>query len=79
VAEVFALPFAHVADPARYRIEGRRWRGSDRRYYVVPWGPLLHLGRDRAHPARAGGAAATMTRVAGDWLDRPATRAVLGC
>jgi 8-oxo-dGTP pyrophosphatase MutT (NUDIX family) len=39
VDEVFAVPLAYLADPASYRIEGRRWRGQMRRYYVAPWGP----------------------------------------
>jgi len=39
VAEVFAVPFAHLADPARYRFEARLWQGSLRSYPVIPWGP----------------------------------------
>ena len=39
VAEVFAVPFAHLADPARYRIEARLWQGQLRHYPVIPWGP----------------------------------------
>ena len=39
VAEVFRVPLALVLDPARYRIERRRWRGVWRQYYVVPFGP----------------------------------------
>ena len=31
VEEAFTVPFAHVADPTRYRIERRRWRGGWRR------------------------------------------------
>lgn len=44
VAEVFSVPLSHVADPARYRIEGRMWRGQMRRYYAVPWGPYYIWG-----------------------------------
>jgi len=44
VAEVFRVPLAHVLDAARYRIEGRRWRGQMRRYYAVPWGPYYIWG-----------------------------------
>lgn len=44
VDEVFAVPLAHLADPARYRIEGRRWRGQIRRYYTVPYGPYYIWG-----------------------------------
>lgn len=39
VAEVFCVPLSHVTDPARFRIEARRWRGQRRFYYVVPYGP----------------------------------------
>lgn len=39
VAEVFTVPLAHIANPARYRVESRRWRGMPRHYWVAPWGP----------------------------------------
>ncbi|MEM6739174.1 MAG: CoA pyrophosphatase [Pseudomonadota bacterium] len=44
VAEAFTVPFAHVADPANYAIERRRWRGQWRRYYAVPYGPYYIWG-----------------------------------
>ncbi|MCB2115865.1 MAG: CoA pyrophosphatase [Rhodobacteraceae bacterium] len=44
VDEVFAVPLAHVVDPARFLVEGRRWRGQLRRYYVVPYGPYYIWG-----------------------------------
>jgi 8-oxo-dGTP pyrophosphatase MutT (NUDIX family) len=44
VAEVFTVPFAHVADPANYAVERRRWRGTWRRYYAVPLGPYYIWG-----------------------------------
>ena len=44
VDEVFSVPLAHFADPANFRIEGRRWLGQTRRYYVVPWGPYYVWG-----------------------------------
>ena len=44
VAEVFTVPFAHVLDPACYSVERRRWRGTWRRYYTVPWGPYYIWG-----------------------------------
>lgn len=44
VEEAFTLPFAHVANPAYYRIEQRRWRGDWRRYYVAPFGPYYLWG-----------------------------------
>lgn len=44
VEEVFTVPLAHVIDPTKYRIEGRRWRGQFRRYYAVPYGPYYIWG-----------------------------------
>lgn len=44
VDEVFTLPFAHVANPARYAVERRRWRGAWRSYYVAPYGPYYLWG-----------------------------------
>lgn len=44
VAEIFRVPLAHVTDLSRYRIEGRRWRGHRRHYYVAPFGPYYIWG-----------------------------------
>lgn len=44
VDEVFAVPLTHLADPSRFRVEGRRWRGQMRRYYIVPYGPYYIWG-----------------------------------
>lgn len=44
VAEVFAAPFDHVTDPARFSVQSRRWRGSRRHYFTVPWGPYYIWG-----------------------------------
>ncbi|WP_017999232.1 CoA pyrophosphatase [Paracoccus sp. N5] len=44
VEEVFTVPFAHVANPAHYHVEGRIWRGARRDYYVAPWGPYYIWG-----------------------------------
>ncbi len=44
VAEVFSVPFAHLADPGRYTVQSRMWRGTARRYYAVPWGPYYIWG-----------------------------------
>lgn len=44
VEEVFHVPLAHVTDPARFAIEGRRWRGQRRHYYIVPFGPYYIWG-----------------------------------
>jgi len=44
VEEVFRVPFAFVTDPSSFRVEGRRWQGRHRHYYVVPWGPYYIWG-----------------------------------
>ncbi|PWE30038.1 CoA pyrophosphatase [Maritimibacter sp. 55A14] len=44
VEEVFDVPFAHLCDTSRYRVEARRWRGEWRRYYAVPYGPYYIWG-----------------------------------
>jgi len=44
VEEVFTVPLSHVADPARYRIEHRRWLGVQRPYWVAPYGPYYIWG-----------------------------------
>ncbi|MDO5640954.1 MAG: CoA pyrophosphatase [Paracoccus sp. (in: a-proteobacteria)] len=44
VAEVFTLPFAHIANPAHYRQEGRTWLGQHRSYRVAPYGPYYLWG-----------------------------------
>jgi 8-oxo-dGTP pyrophosphatase MutT (NUDIX family) len=44
VEEVFTVPFSHVADPARFSVQYRRWRGQRRHYYTVPFGPYYIWG-----------------------------------
>ncbi|MEI4232639.1 CoA pyrophosphatase [Roseovarius sp. D22-M7] len=44
VEEVFEVPLAHLLDPARFRVERRRWRGDWRCYYTVPYGPYYIWG-----------------------------------
>lgn len=44
VDEVFTVPLSHVTDPARFRVERRRWLGEWRHYYVVPFGPYYIWG-----------------------------------
>jgi 8-oxo-dGTP pyrophosphatase MutT (NUDIX family) len=44
VDEVFLVPLSHVATVARFSIQGRRWRGSMRHYFTVPWGPYYIWG-----------------------------------
>ena len=44
VDEVFEVPLAHVLSAQNYLVEGRRWRGAARKYYVVPYGPYYIWG-----------------------------------
>ena len=44
VDEVFHVPLAHVLDPERFVVQSRRWRGSRRHYYAVPYGPYYIWG-----------------------------------
>lgn len=44
VSEIFRVPLAQLADPARFRIESRRWQGRQRYYYTVPFGPYYVWG-----------------------------------
>ena len=44
VEEVFSVPFEHLMTPANYLVESRRWRGSRRHYYTVPYGPYYIWG-----------------------------------
>lgn len=44
VAEVFEVPFAHYTTPSNFRVEGRRWQGRRRQYYVAPFGPYYIWG-----------------------------------
>nr|WP_283254956.1 CoA pyrophosphatase [Marivita sp. GX14005] len=44
VAEVFRVPLHRVTDKARFSVQSRRWRGSRRHYYTVPFGPYYIWG-----------------------------------
>ncbi|AML50886.1 MULTISPECIES: CoA pyrophosphatase [Falsihalocynthiibacter] len=44
VAEVFRVPLAHVLDIERYQVQSRSWRGVERNYYTVPFGPYYIWG-----------------------------------
>ncbi len=44
VDEVFTVPLAHVMAPENYVIQSRRWRGSRRHYFTVPFGPYYIWG-----------------------------------
>ena len=44
VEEVFHVPLAHVTDPAKFQVQGRRWQGRRRYYYAAPYGPYYIWG-----------------------------------
>jgi 8-oxo-dGTP pyrophosphatase MutT (NUDIX family) len=44
VDEVFAVPLAHVLNPENFAVQSRRWRGQQRHYYTVPYGPYYIWG-----------------------------------
>lgn len=44
VAEVFRVPLAHVANAPLFSVQSRRWRGTRRHYYTVPFGPYYIWG-----------------------------------
>ena len=44
VDEVFDVPLAHVLDHAKFSVQSRRWRGTRRHYYTVPFGPYYIWG-----------------------------------
>jgi 8-oxo-dGTP pyrophosphatase MutT (NUDIX family) len=44
VSEVFEVPFTHFTNPTNYRIEGRRWQGRRREYFVAPYGAYYIWG-----------------------------------
>jgi 8-oxo-dGTP pyrophosphatase MutT (NUDIX family) len=44
VSDVFRVPLDFLMDARNYRVEGRRWRGMRRNYFVVPFGPYYIWG-----------------------------------
>lgn len=44
VAEVFSVPLSHLMDRECYSVQSRRWRGTRRAYFTVPWGPYYIWG-----------------------------------
>ncbi|KZY46291.1 coenzyme A pyrophosphatase [Roseovarius sp. HI0049] len=44
VEEVFDVPLDHVLNPDNFSVQSRRWRGSRRHYYTVPFGPYYIWG-----------------------------------
>ncbi len=48
VQEVFWVPLAHLADLQNYLVQSRRWRGTYRHFYTVPFGPYYIWGATAA-------------------------------
>ena len=44
VEEVFTVPLVHLLNRDNYLIESRRWRGTRRHYFAVPYGPYYIWG-----------------------------------
>lgn len=44
VDEVFHVPLTHVLDGSNFSVQSRRWRGTRRHYYTVPYGPYYIWG-----------------------------------
>jgi len=44
VEEAFSVPLEHVMELGRFRVESRRWRGTRRYYFAVPYGPYYIWG-----------------------------------
>lgn len=44
VDEVFVVPLDHVTDQPRFTVQSRRWRGSRRAFFTVPYGPYYIWG-----------------------------------
>ena len=44
VDEVFTVPFDHILDEENFSIQTRKWNGSKRNYYAVPYGPYYIWG-----------------------------------
>ena len=44
VDEVFTVPFDHILNKNNFSIQTRKWNGSQRKYYAVPYGPYYVWG-----------------------------------
>ena len=44
VDEVFTMPFDHILNEGNFTIQTRKWNGSQRQYYAVPYGPYYVWG-----------------------------------
>ncbi len=44
VDEIFHVPLSYLSDTANFQVQSRRWRGTRRAYYTVPFGPYYIWG-----------------------------------
>lgn len=44
VDEVFAVPYAFLADSRNFSVQSRIWQGKRRAFYTIPWGPYYIWG-----------------------------------
>ena len=44
VDEIFTVPFDHILNEENFSIQTRKWNGTQRKYYVVPYGPFYVWG-----------------------------------
>ena len=44
VDEIFTLPYEYILNEKNFSIQTRKWNGSQRSYYVVPYGPYYIWG-----------------------------------
>ena len=44
VDEIFTIPFNHILNEENFSIQTRKWNGSQRKYYVIPYGPYYVWG-----------------------------------
>ena len=44
VDEIFTVPYEYISNEKNFSIQTRKWNGSQRSYYVVPYGPYYVWG-----------------------------------
>ena len=44
VDEIFTVPFDHFLNEKNFSVQTRKWNGSQRRYYIIPYGPYYIWG-----------------------------------
>ena len=44
VDEIFTMPYEYILNEKNFSIQTRKWNGSQRSYYVVPYGPYYIWG-----------------------------------